>query len=135
MSRRLAREMALKTLFQIDVGKIASQQAIENILEEEAAAAKSKDFFLTLVNGVVDNLTEIDEVLKKHLIEWDIKRIPNVDRNILRIAIFELIYLADIPQSVSINEAVEVAKVFGTEDSTKFINGVLDNISKTLSKE
>lgn len=135
MSRRLARELALKALFQIDVGKNQVDKAIEYILEDEELSAKDRNFLTEIVTGVTGNLQAIDEIIAKNLIQWDIKRIPNVDRNILRQAVFELLYREDIPDSVSINEAIELAKVFGTDDSPKFINGVLDKVVKSKTAE
>lgn len=135
MSRRLARELALKALFQIDVGKNQVDKALEHVLEDEEFSAKGKQFVIEIVNGVTENIQEIDQKIAHNLIQWDIKRIPNVDRNILRQAVYELIYREDIPDSVSINEAIELAKIFGTDDSPKFINGVLDKVVKSKTKE
>ncbi len=130
MSRRLARELALQALFQIDVGKTLVDKAIEHVLEEQELEQNNKAFFVKLVNGVREQLTDIDQLIAKHLIDWEIARIANVDRNILRIATYEMTYCPDIPSSVSINEAVELAKIFSSDDSPKFINGVLDSIDK-----
>jgi N utilization substance protein B len=133
VSRRLARELAFKALFEIDVGKNEVGRAVEHVLEEAELNETNKQYLQEMVTGAIENLVEIDEVLAKHLILWEIKRIANVDRNILRLATFELTYRRDIPPSVAINEAIELAKKFGTNDSPKFVNGVLDKMAKTIS--
>ncbi|MBS4026459.1 MAG: transcription antitermination factor NusB [Clostridia bacterium] len=133
MSRRLARELAFKALFEIDVGKNEVDRAVEHVLEEAGLNEINEQYLQEMVTGVINKLMEIDEVLAKHLIQWDIKRIANVDRNILRLAAFELTYRRDIPSSVAINEAIELAKKFGTDDSPKFVNGVLDKVIKSFS--
>jgi N utilization substance protein B len=133
VSRRLARELAFKALFEIDVGKNEADRAVEHVLEGAELNEANKQYLQEMVTGAVKKLAEIDAVLAKHLVQWDIKRIANVDRNILRLAAFELTYRKDIPPSVAINEAIELAKVFGTDDSPKFVNGVLDKVVKAIS--
>jgi transcription antitermination protein NusB len=128
MNRRTARETALQILFQMDVGKISVEDAYENLEVE-------KDVFLEdLVFGTVKHLDEIDSLIEAHLENWTISRLANVDRNILRYAVYELKFVSDIPSSVTINEAVEVAKRFGDDQSSKFINGVLSKIQQSLEK-
>jgi N utilization substance protein B len=87
-----------------------------------------KDFAITLFNGVCDSKLQIDNIIQRYAINWDIKRIAIVDRNILRIAIFEIIAILDIPIKVIINEAIEISKKYSTKDSFKFINGILDKV-------
>jgi N utilization substance protein B len=126
-SRRKAREYALQLLFQQD----SSQQKI--IFDENAALLSPavnpvKDFVDRLVKGVTRNLAEIDSLIRKHAEHWSLERMALVDRNILRLAVFELLYLDDIPAKVTLNEAIEIAKRYGDESSGSFINGILDKI-------
>lgn len=89
-----------------------------------------RDFSNSLVDGVLDNGEEIDRLIEKHALNWKISRISNVDRNILRIAVFELIYMSDIPSNVTLNEAIEIAKRYSDEQAGSFVNGVLDHLLK-----
>lgn len=130
MSRRIARELALQALYQIDIGKAPVLKAVDHVLGEQKISGKNKPFFESLVQGVVDNIQLIDSEISAHLHQWDIKRIASVDRNILRIATYEIIFCEEIPSSVSINEAIELAKVFSSHEAAKFVNGVLDKIEK-----
>ncbi|WP_227766001.1 transcription antitermination factor NusB [Zhaonella formicivorans] len=133
MSRRLAREKALQIIFQIDVGKIQPEFAINNILEEAELSAPDAEFTKTLVKGVLANLDTLDRQIEKFSIDWEIKRMANVDRNLLRLAIYEMLFLAEeIPRNVSINEAVELAKIFSSPEAGKFVNGILDQVKKQL---
>jgi N utilization substance protein B len=90
---------------------------------------------MRICGGVVKNLEAVDAVISKYTRNWGIERINNIDRNILRAAVYELLYCPDIPYKVSINEAIEVGKKYGTPDSGKFINGILDKIAKETEKE
>ena len=133
--RRQARELVLQALFFFDMnksdsGKFDSDQNLEAFCtnNEEKLTQGIKPFFLDLVNGVMENRSQIDTLLNQYSKNWKITRMPVVDRNIMRIAIFEFLKHADIPPSVTINEAVEIGKKYGTRDSGSFINGVLDRI-------
>ena len=128
--RRLSRELALQALFFFDVNKGDPSRDLEEFCSqrEEELTDKVKPFFLDLVTGVMDASDNINGLLNKYSKNWKISRMPVVDRNIMRIACFELLKRSDIPPSVSINEAVEIGKKFGTRDSGSFINGVLDRI-------
>jgi len=124
MKRHEAREKAFQTLFQIDINDIEPVIAINNILENE-----KNDAFLTyLVEGVINNKQSIDETISEHLENWSLSRLASVERTVLRIATFEILFAEDIPENVSINEAVELANKFGEEKSGKFVNGVLSKI-------
>lgn len=133
-TRRKARELALQVLFQIDVGEIALEDAIKNFWKIEKVTPEIKDFTLRLSRGVMENLGNIDEIIKKYTTNWLLNRINNIDRNILRIAVYELLFCADIPYKVTINEAIEIAKKYGTLESGKFVNGVLDRVAKETGK-
>ncbi|MGI6712999.1 MAG: transcription antitermination factor NusB [Bacillota bacterium] len=129
MGRRLAREKALQMLFQINVGH-NSMEIAKMTLEEADLSSKDKYFAIQLVEGTLKHQDEFDQYIKKFILQWDLERLANVDKNVIRMALYEMKYLSDIPVSVSINEAIELVKVFGTEDSGKFVNGVLDSIRK-----
>ncbi len=122
--------MALQALFSLDVNHIDPEQGIDDFCDQHEALLTEavKPFFLELVTGVMADRESIDRLLDKWAKNWKISRMPVVDRNIMRLAVFELLKKPDIPASVSINEAVEIGKKFGTRDSGPFINGVLDRI-------
>jgi N utilization substance protein B len=128
--RRKSRELALQALFALDLNRADSQPQIDAFIEQhgEDLSEPTRLFFRMLVDGVVGNQENIDSLLDQWAKNWKISRMPAVDRNIMRIAVFEMLNLPDIPPSVSINEAVEIGKKFGTRDSGPFINGVLDRI-------
>jgi len=128
--RRLSRELALKILFQIDLAHSNLLDVLKYTFEENNYTEEVKDFCLVLVRGVEEHITEIDMTIKKYTDNWSLERITNIDRNILRIAIYEILLLDDIPKSVSINEAVELSKEYGTKSSFSFVNGVLGKINK-----
>ncbi len=128
--RRLSRELALQALFFFDVNKSDPAKGLEEFCElrEDELTDKVKPFFLGIVEGVLGAGDEIDGLINQSSKNWKLTRMPAVDRNIMRIAIFELLKCKDIPPSVTINEAVDIGKKFGTRDSGAFINGVLDRI-------
>lgn len=126
MKRRTAREKALQALFQIDISDIDKETAIEHVLEGEKS-----DLYLTkLVDGVLSYQVSIDETIKQYLENWSLERIANVDRNVLRLATYEIMYSQadDVPVNVAIDEAVEIAKLYGDDQSGRFVNGVLSKI-------
>lgn len=129
-NRRKSRELALQALFFLDVNGVEAETGLEDYYsqQEEEISDEVEPFFLELVKGTIAEQDEIDRLLNKWAKNWKISRMPAVDRNIMRLAVFEMIRLPDIPASVSINEAVEIGKKFGTRDSGPFINGVLDRI-------
>ncbi|MFS0656363.1 transcription antitermination factor NusB [Bacillus sp. 179-C3.3 HS] len=130
MKRRTAREKALQTLFQIDVSNIDPNEAMTHALDEQ----ESDPFFEELVFGVLEQKDKLDEMISKHLVNWKLDRIANVDRAILRLSAYEMVYQEDIPVSVSMNEAIELAKMFGDDKAPKFVNGVLSNIKNDLKQ-
>lgn len=125
MNRHQAREKAFQVLYQTDLNEINPEEAIEHFLDEE----ERNDFFLALVRGVTSKINKIDDVIKTYLTNWSLDRIATVEKTILRIATYEMLYMDDVPEVVSINEAVELAKVYGDEKSGKFVNGVLSKIN------
>ena len=124
MNRRTAREKAMQILFQLEINDIEPTLAIENFIE----STEGNEFLTALVEGVIKYIAEIDEVISSSLENWTFDRVASVEKIILRIATYEINYLEDIPESVSINEAVELAKKFGDEKSGQFVNGVLSKI-------
>lgn len=130
MKRHAARELAMKALYAYDIGKTEPLEQLEMLGAEEKPGKKAVDFACYLVKGVLQNLKHLDSIIKEHAIEWDLERMPAVDRNIMRIALFEIIFSPDIPMAVSANEAIELAKSYGTNDSARFINGILGKVIK-----
>jgi len=134
-TRRQARELAMQALFYMDMQSNVSLQMLEHFCGNFRPPKKVTPFFLTLVNGVVETRTEIDALIERFSKNWKISRMSCVDRNVMRIAVYELLHCEDIPPKVSINEAVDVGKKFGTEESGAFINGIMDSIRDALVKE
>lgn len=130
MVKREARERALVALYQMDIIKVNPEEAL--LLRYSTDEVKPIPLSVQLVKGVVENIGSIDEIIKKHSKEWDIGRFSNIDRNILRMAIYEIHHMEKIPYKVSINEAVELAKTYSTEEAYKFINGILAQVVKEL---
>ena len=129
MSRKLAREMAVCFLFQIEFQKENIKEQVEDFLDSYGEASYDKDYFLEVINGVLNSLKEIDELIEsKTSDDWSIDRIAKMDLPILRVAVYEMKHRDDIPVGVSINEAVELAKKYGSDDSARFINGLLGQI-------
>ena len=128
MGRKLAREMAVCFLFQVEFQKENVKEQVEDFIESYGESNYDKDYFLEIINGVLNSLKEIDEVIDNNAKDWSIDRIAKMDLPILRVAIYEMKHREDIPIGVSINEAVELAKKYGTDDSAKFINGLLGQI-------
>ena len=114
-------------LFQIDIGKCRAELALRHSLEGYRLNEEEKQFITELVVGTVDNQPFLDQLIKKHLVKWELDRLSAVDRNLLRLALYEILFRPDIPHAVSINEALELAKKYGgTVEAVGFINGVLD---------
>jgi N utilization substance protein B len=131
MKRRKGREIALQILYQKDTAKIGIEEAIRNYKEHFTRDnPESLKFGEELARGVAQHQEFIDELIKKYTPSWPFERLNLTDRNILRLGIYEMFFRPDIPEVVSINEAVELAKLYGTDDSPAFINGVLDSIYK-----
>ena len=131
--RRLSREYALQILYAVDVCKLESEDAQKSFWKDRKSGKKVLEFATTLVEGTLKNLPQIDSLIVKYARNWDIHRMASIDRNILRQATFEILYLLDIPINVIINEAVELAKKYSTEESGKFVNGILDKIKEARS--
>lgn len=130
MSRRLAREIAFKILFQHDVGKNETEPVFSELIEENGLHQDYVPFAKELAEGTLANMQVIDELLVKYLLNWEFDRLAAVDRNVLRLAAYELLYRDDIPTAVTINEALELSKAYNSEESAKFLNGVLDKLAR-----
>ncbi|NLY18488.1 MAG: transcription antitermination factor NusB [Clostridiaceae bacterium] len=133
MGRRLSRENAMKLLYQFQLRNDDIEEQIELFLSEnENLDDLEKDYFFDIVRGATGKLKEIDKLIESHAKGWSLERMPKVDLAIMRLAIYELIYRDDIPFTVSINEAVELAKKYGADQSKAFINGILGKIVAEL---
>jgi N utilization substance protein B len=124
--RTVERRLALEILFAQEL----NPQPLEKILESRKLARRPlpNDFGLKLIKGVLEHKKELDRLIDKYAQNWRVERMPLTDRNILRLALYEIVYENQIPYGVSINEAVELAKLYGTEDSGRFVNGVLGKV-------
>ncbi len=130
--RRKGRELALQALYQLDVCGDDPAGALRLFWEHCDAAADARTFGRTLVDGVLDERLRIDELISRSSSNWRVDRLSHVDRNILRVATYELLCRRDVPASVAIDEAIEIAKRFGSDESPTFVNGVLDAIAAAV---
>lgn len=128
-TRRRAREAALKILFQMDLSGTPAEEAIAAYWDCFDLEAEGDEYAGVLVRGVAERLVDVDEAIRKASTRWRIDRMALVDRNVLRIGAYELLYLGDIPTRVALDEAIELGKRFGSEESGAFINGVLDRLA------
>lgn len=130
MGRRASRETAMKLLYQLEIQKEDKEEQIEIVLKEHDLSKSDKDYIETVVEGVFDNLIYIDKIIDKYSKGWTISRISKVDLSILRLSIYEISFMKEVPLNVSINEAVELAKKYSEDDAGSFINGILGKIAK-----
>lgn len=128
--RSKAREYALQILYAIDIRKEEDNENIAQFWQQQDADQPVKVYAMQLVNGCLHELSGIDALIAKYTDNWKISRMAVIDRNIIRMATYELLHIDDIPPKVAINEAVELAKKFGDDESGRFVNGVLDKINK-----
>ena len=133
--RTMARESALKILYAVDITKEDADRCINNFwLSQDKIEPEVRHYAENIVLGVTTNIKHIDSVITKYATNWELGRMAVIDRNVLRLGTYELIYSGDIPPKVAINEAIDIAKKYGDKDSGKFVNGVLDKISKEKDK-
>lgn len=132
MKRREVRELALKVLYAHDIGKNDVNYIMERLFIEENTEEGGREFCRSLVAGVLANLKPIDDLIEKYTTDWPLDRMAAVDRNLMRIALFEFLFTEGVPGAVAVNEAIEVAKSYGSDESPRFINGILGNIMKDL---
>ncbi len=133
-TRRRARAIALQALYEVDSVGHNIEETLTYLLSDVELSEESVAFVHELVNGVIQNREEIDRNIKNFAPAWPVEQIPVIDRNILRLAIFEILLDNKVPVKVAINEAVELAKTFGSDNSARFINGVLGSVSALASR-
>ena len=134
-ARRSGREAALQMLFQLEGSGVSADQAVELFWRtNEDADPEGKPYADTIVRGVADNLDAIDKKVTAASQNWRLERMSRVDRNLLRLGTWELMFRTDVPRAVILDEAVELAKSFGTDESSGFVNGVLDRIAENLGR-
>jgi N utilization substance protein B len=135
LSRRLAREAAVRALFQIDVGRSHPEEALAYNIQELAVPEAAADYARVVVHGTLDHLPQIDALISKYTVGWSLDRLPLTDRMVLRLAVFELDHLRDqVPVAVVISEAVELAKMYGDATSGRYINGILASVASALNR-
>ncbi|MBB3109182.1 N utilization substance protein B [Paenibacillus phyllosphaerae] len=145
MKRRLAREIAVQSLYHMEMNEVTAGDAVnmlsdeaqneENEIGANAADMKKIDEYVReLVSGVTERKAAIDDMLQHYLTGWQVDRLSRVDRQILRLACYEMVFRSDVPPKAAINEAIELAKHFGTDESGKFVNGVLGKLLQALDE-
>jgi N utilization substance protein B len=133
--RRKGRELALQALYQIEITGDSSIAAVDLFLQHFEGGAKAKEFARRLVSGVVSQRPDLDRLIEQAMENWKLARLAKVEHELLRLAAYEVVFCPDIPVPVSLDEAVEIAKRFASEDSAGFINGVLDHIAKSSASK
>lgn len=130
MRRTEARELFMQLLFQMDIQNDFSKELKDKFIMEYMEESNQLDYFDRLYSSTIENLEKVDKILNESSENWKISRISKVDLAILRLSAIEILYMKDIPDSASINEAVDMAKKFSNEDSGKFINGILGKVAR-----
>ena len=133
--RKKSREFALQVLYQLNITKQDVVTALTQFEEHFLSPEEADEFLRRLVQGVLEHCPELDRLIEQYSENWRLDRINLIDRNILRMALFELLYCEDIPPKVTINEAIDLGKRFGSEDSGSFINGILDRIQNEVIRK
>ena len=129
-ARRKARELALQMLFQFDMAGNPPETIVATFEDLQKSKPNTREFAVKIFRGTVDHLTEIDDMIQQQADNWRLSRMAVVDRNIIRMSIYEFMHETDTPKLVVIDEAIEIAKKFGNDKSSQFINGILDGILK-----
>jgi N utilization substance protein B len=127
-TRRLGRELALQALYALDINPMDTPRFLQTFWEHHPSPADAREFASRLIDGVISRRADLDALIKSKAQHWALSRMARVDLNLIRLAVFELVYREDIPKKVTINEAIEIAKKYGSEDSPSFVNGILDEI-------
>jgi N utilization substance protein B len=136
INRRKSRELALQALYACEAGNDDTfDNVLQTIADESASSKTISDYAKLLAEKTLKSKDEIDRLLSKHTANWDLKRMTVIDRNILRMAVSELLFFPETPFKVVIDEAVEIAKIYGTDESGKFVNGVIDSIHKDVKPD
>ena len=126
--RRKSRALAVQALYEMDIAGHPADSSLSWLVDENDVPQESLDYAITLATGVAGRLDDIDRQIRQHAPLWPVNQLPVVDRNILRQAIMEICFVSDVPTKVVINEAIELAKTFGSESSPRFVNGVLGSL-------
>lgn len=135
VSRRLAREAVLKALFAVDLGKIPLDRVLADVLADAQLSEQYESFARELAQGALEHWSDSDRIIADMAVDWTVERMATIDRNILRLAIYEIFHRPDIPDSVAVNEAVELAKKYGEDESGRFVNGILGEIVRRRLNE
>lgn len=133
-SRRQTREWILQLLFQLDMNPSDLSEVWEEFWKDYSPSPAAKRYVEEVVTGVMENLDTIDRLIKEYARNWEVVRMGVVDRNVMRMAIYEMKYREDVPPVVSINEAVDIARYFSTGDSARFVNGILDHALRDIGR-
>jgi len=131
MKRHMARELAVQSLFQMELSDLTAEEAIEFAVDDK----EYDEFVGRLVEGVVANKDVVDAKIREALVNWSFERLGNIERTILRLAVYELLFEEEIPVRVTINEAIELTKAFAEDEATKLVNGVLGKVASSIEKE
>jgi len=134
-SRRKARELALQMLFQWELGEHTPQHVIETFLRSQRTDPEEEGFARSLFEGTVNEVESLNRMIQEHAQHWRLERMAAVDRNLIRLALYELLHYTETPPAVVINEALELARRFSTADSVEFVNGVLDAARQATDKK
>lgn len=136
MSRKSARESAMKVIYQVELAEISAQEALNDFFEhtEDDVKTDDRNYITDCVKGVFENIKTIDGYIEKYSKGWKINRIAKVDLAIMRLSIYEMLYREDVPEAVAVNEAVEIAKKFSGENASVFINGILGSVVREIMK-
>lgn len=136
MSRKSAREEVMKLVYQMIMNKSSSEETLQNFYEnqENELSLEDRDYITSCITGIQENIEKIDKYIEEYSKGWKINRISKVDLAIMRLSIYEMMERQDVPNAVSINEAIELAKKYSGEKSSVYINGVLGNIIKVMDK-
>jgi len=135
ITRHQAREITVQFLYQIDINEDSLSDNLDNLAHEHPELNLEDSFLIDMITGAYQKIDEIDEFLDNNIENWKVDRMAKVDRNVIRLALYEALYETDIPVAVSINEAVELAKSFSNQESAKFVNGVLGKAIDELELE
>ena len=127
-----AREAVIQTLYAQEMGNDKAIEQFEEILKDKKVKGAKAEFAKNLLKGILQNIDKIDEIIKNHLIGWDFERLDKVDKQILRVGIYEILY-SNTPYQIAIDEAVKIAKNFAEDKAKSFINGILDRVAKEIS--
>ncbi len=134
MGRRASREAAMKLLYQLEIQKSDRDEQIDTALHDENLTESDRKYIRGIIYGVSERVALLDRVIEKYAMGWKISRLSKIDLSILRIGIYEILYREDVPFSVSVNEAVELAKKYSNEDAGAFVNGLLAKVTKSDSE-